>query len=332
MHAAAKPAVIMAGLTFLAALVVLRPTGDETQNASGVCGRAESQSRVVQDACRAIPELSSPGLGDTEATTLLRQWAARWIDISSRSLLIEEHYWQQDIDSLYRRFSANERGAFCGGTAWTLMRLYNAFGFDSWTYNAGPESGMTHVVTLVRAGDSIIVQDAYANYTLTDLRGNPLDIRAVLALLRDHRAHEVVIRGEPTRKDYLLTTDELARKRKSKRGDWPWGNRANLRNCSEIRRGVSRCSVPGVSVGRLRLWSVWRDMMERLRRDGLPPAFLYLMVYPLGLTSNADGWTTTDDTPATPTRALFHEMLAALAGDAVQSPGHAARLEIRTQE
>jgi hypothetical protein len=273
-----------------------------------------SPSEAVKAACRAIPELSRPGVTDAEATTLLRRWAAGWIDVSRRRLLIEESYWRQDIDSLYRRFEADDRGVLCAGTAWTLMRLYNAFGLDSWIFDMGlPRSPLTHVVTLVRAGGKIIVQDAYANYTLTDRTGRPLDIRRVLALHEDRRADAVVIRGETTSKDLLLTTRELARIRKRKIEDWPWGHVSNLSSCREIRTGVNRCSVPSVSFGRLRSWRHWNDVTRRLRRDGLPPRFLYLMTYPLGLSSDADGWTPPGDTRATPTRALLDELLAARA-------------------
>jgi hypothetical protein len=305
--------VLAAGVAAL--LVVLVPTGEATLSRGGLCGRVSSPSKAVEAACRAIPELSRPGVTEAEATTLLRRWAAGWIDTSSRRLLVEESYWQQDIDSLYRRFNANDRGVLCAGTAWTLMRLYNAFGLDSWTFNVGvPESPLTHVVTLVRAGGKIIVQDAYANYTLTDRRGKALDIRRVLALLRDRRADRIVVRGERTSKDFLLTTNELARIRKRKVEDWPWGRPSNLSKCGEIRKGVRRCSVPGVSFARLRSWSHWNGVMRHLRRDGLPPDFLYLMTYPLGLTSDADGWTPPTDTRATPTRALLDEMFPVVTG------------------
>ena len=296
-----------------ASSLVLVLTGDVARSSSGLCTRISSPSKVVRDACRAIPQLSRSDVTEVEATTHLRRWAAGWIDISSGKLLIEESYWKQDIDSLYRRFKANHRGVFCAGTAWTLMRLYNAFGLDSWIYNAGVvDSPLTHVVTLVRAGDKIVVQDAYANYTLTDRRGRLLDIRRVLTLLRHRRADDVVTRGGTTRKDFLLTTDELARIRKRKVEDWPWGPASNLSNCGEIRKGVSRCSVPGVGFGRLRSWSARNGVMRHLRSDRLPPDFLYVMTYPLGLSSDADGWTPPSDARATPTRALLDELLAAL--------------------
>ena len=297
-----------------ALLVVLLPAGDAAPRPGGLCARVSSPSTTVKAACRSIPELSRPGVTDAEATTLLRRWAAGWIDISSKRLLIEENYWQQDIDSLYRRFNANDRGVFCAGTAWTLMRLYNAFGLDSWVFDVGiPDSALTHVVTLVRAGGKIIVQDAYANYTLTDRRGRPLDIRRALKLLKARRADAVVTRGGTTSKDFLLTTGELAQIRKRKVENWPWGRVSNLSNCGEIRKGVTRCSVPGVGFRRLRSWSSWKDVKRHLRRDGLPPEFLYLMTYPLGLSSDADGWTPPADTRTTPTRALKDELLAALA-------------------
>jgi hypothetical protein len=315
MRLAACIAALLIAACIAALLIVLMPTGEATPRRGGLCSRVSSPSKAVKAACRAIPELSKPGVTDAEATTLLRRWAAGWIDIaSSRKLVIEENYWKQDIDSLFRRFNANDRGVFCAGTAWTLMRLYNAFGLDSWIFNVGiRKSALTHVVTLVRAGGKIIVQDAYANYTLTDRRGRPLDIRRVLELLKDRRAEDVVRRGGTTSKDILVTTDELSRIRKRKIEDWPWGRVSNLSNCGEIRKGVSRCSVPNVSFGRLRSWSHWNNVTRHLRRDGLPPQFLYLMTYPLGLSSDADGWTPPTDARATPTRALLDELLAALA-------------------
>jgi hypothetical protein len=65
---------------------------------------------------------------------LLRRWASTWIAIvgsPSSGLLIEEDYWRLDIDTLYRRFLRKNCGVVCGGTAWTLMRLYEAFGLES---------------------------------------------------------------------------------------------------------------------------------------------------------------------------------------------------------
>ncbi len=254
------------GSVFFGAFAVLALTVDPARSTGGLCARVSSPPKVVQDACHAIPELSSSGVTDAEATTLLRQWAAGWIDISSVKLLIEESYWEQDIDSLYRRFNANDRGVFCGGTAWTLMRLYNAFGLDSWIYNAGPEPGMTHVVTLVRAEGNIIVQDAYANYTLTDRGVTRSMCGACSRCSRDIARMNRLVRGKPTNKDFLLTTDESRgkeRKDETGRGGTP-------RICRIVARSGRRQSLLGAGC---RIWPVALLVgARRLERDdGAPP-------------------------------------------------------------
>lgn len=279
-----------------------------------LCRRADRSFLVVRAACREIPELSRPGLSDTRATTLLRHWAAGWIDIAaSRSVVIEDSYWKEGIDTLFRRFKGNDRGVFCAGTAWTLMRLYDAFGFDAWIYDFGTTDGsLTHTVTLVRADGKLIAQDAYVDDVIVNRSGRPMDVRAILRTLRARHEQMIGTSSGYATKDVLMTPNRLEQIRARGVKDWPWGDVRNLEKCSAVRRGVVLCRVPRVSFARLRSWSAWPRVGAFLHREHLPSDFLYLMTQPIGMSSADDGWTPPTSTTPTKTRALLHTLLAAI--------------------
>ncbi|MBI3196163.1 MAG: hypothetical protein HYZ40_01390 [Rhodospirillales bacterium] len=155
------------GGVFLANRPIILAADPAQVRAVGYCEAAAMRaSKVIRDACTANPGLSEPNLSQVEATSILRGWAASWIDVASDGkLIIEDDYWQKSVDTLYERFLNHERGVYCGGTAWTLMKLFEAFGLESWIYIFGEsDTELSHVVTLVRADGRIIVQDAYFNY------------------------------------------------------------------------------------------------------------------------------------------------------------------------
>ena len=274
---------------------------------------------VVKIACRKIPALSDPRTSLTEATTLLREWAAGWIDypISPNLLISATANWHDSVDTLYRRFMADENGVFCAGTATTLMKLYEAFGLNSWTYNFGVVKGsLTHVVTLVRADGKILVQDAYADYLLTDPRGRPLDIRTIVSLLHKGRAAAIHRAGAATAKDLLMTPSRYAQLSASKGMAWPYGPASNLSHCSRITPSVERCRATGVDFARLRYAGGWWPGIAKLlaaRRPGRN--FLYLMTFPISVASTEDGgfqWPNPVSDNESPTNELVRDLRSAL--------------------
>lgn len=285
----------------------------------GLCAHVTDPAAVVRIACRKIPALSDPGTSMMKATTLLREWVAGWVDypLSESLEMSATANWHESVDTLYRRFEADEKGVFCGGTATTLMKVYRAFGLDSWTYNFGVAKGsLTHVVTLVRADGKIIVQDAYADYTLTDGRGRPLDIRAILSLLHRGRAAAIRRSGAASARDILMTPSRYAQVSVSKGLSWPYGSASNLSHCSRVRPDVERCRATGVDFARLREAGGWWTGIEKLLAAKRPGrSFLYLMTFPISVASIDDGgfaWPHPVSDSDSPTNDLVRDLRAAL--------------------
>ncbi|MDP1907252.1 MAG: hypothetical protein Q8K85_03050, partial [Hyphomicrobium sp.] len=261
--------------------------------AAGYCDAAATRtSRVVRDACTANPGLAAPNLSQAEATSILRRWAASWIDVASDGkLIIEDDYWQKSVDTLYERFLNHERGVYCGGTAWTLMKLFEAFGLESWIYNFGDsDTELSHVVTLVRADGRVIVQDAYFNYTLKQKDGSAADILEILAAMRERRAADsLVIATEPVTKLALYGLDEVPSDPRELT-DWMGGDVASVSECELVRAGVVKCKAENVEARTVRNWERWPDLQRFLAELGYPEDSAYLMLLPLGLSSSSDGW------------------------------------------
>lgn len=303
------------------------------------CADLDTSPLVVRDALRDIPALRDPGVSDYEATSLLREWTATWISLAvSTETEIEPAYWREDIDTLYGRFRASERGAFCGDAAWTLMKVYGAFGLDSWVYSYGvadPKAILTHAVTLVDVGDKIVVQDAHVNDALVDVSSDAIDVRELLRRLAAGRA-ATIARDEPASdvpRSVLLSQRDWLRAEHAMR-IWPHDERANLQERTTTENGFIKCSVAGVRFARLRPW-VDRvnarnpGLLDSLRGRGWEEKLLYLMLRPIGLASDSDGWVAPGGAEDTPTGALLAQIAAAAAAPTPSvdraSPGRRSR-------
>lgn len=169
---------------------------------------AAVRSRVAAD----YPAVNSPATSDFVKTNLIRQWAYANSDMSDEARLISTD--GRTLADVLDDFDNDRGGVWCGGTAWFLMRVYGAFGFESGRVGfglGGASSGFTHVVTLVNVSDhgvtKTIVQDAYENCTFVDRGQSPLDVGQIVAYLGQNRDGEVVVRnGPPLARDLLVGT------------------------------------------------------------------------------------------------------------------------------
>jgi len=142
---------------------------------------------------------------DWERVTALRHWAAVRIDLSSESLLLTKNksfsFYAQSVSTIFQAFENNMGGVWCGGAAWTLMLLYQLFGYESHYLGSGIESYDTHAETLVNidAGGSrvVSVQDAYFDIGYANQDGRPLDYFRMLSILRSHGDKEIQIVPPP---------------------------------------------------------------------------------------------------------------------------------------
>ena len=288
---------------------------DGTPGKRGFCHRSlVRESQVARQACVEIPELASPSVTAFEAANLLRRWVAGWIAIASDgTMLKDEGYSQKDVATLLREMREGEMGVYCGGTAWALMKLYEAFGFESWTYIFGEPGGseLTHAITLLRIGDTIAVQDAYFNLTFVTLLGAPMDVRALLDALRQKSfpAAATLQTDFVTRRVLLRRSEPLSN---VPLPNWLGGPKApSVEDCARIGGQVWECKAVSVSAADAVLWDRWSDVTEFMARRGLSPDLPNLMLFPIGLTSDRDGWKDSASVDGSRTGRLLVQILEA---------------------
>jgi hypothetical protein len=305
----------------VAALTVSAPAASGGATVSRFCG--SQQSLLVREACRQIPRLRKPDVSDFETSNLLREWTAGWVDIAaSARTLADDGLYSRDIDDVYRIFQSDAGGVFCWGAAWALMRVYEAFGFDSWMYAFGtvqPNPVTTHTVTLVRVGHDVLVQDPYVNYVLVGPRKNPLDVRDAIRLAATDRAGSIKRKELPVAASRDVLYDQESYDA-SVAGlgwlgnNWGGGDPRDMRGC--VRRPYGyRCSV-GVSYTRLLkfFWEPFDAATPTLHRvlHGRTPSqrLSSLITWPLGLVGD-DGWIPADAEKRSATGTLLREIVRA---------------------
>jgi hypothetical protein len=313
---------LAAFLLVAAALTTALASEPSHATTSRFCLRLDQKPAVVRAACKQVPALRNQRVTDFEATNLLRRWGATWIDLAaSEATLLPPDSAYNNIDRLHRAFRKDAGGVFCAGTAWTMAELYRAFGFEAWMYSYGTlDPPVTHAVTLVRIGRTIVVQDAYLNYALTDTKRRPLDVRQALRLLRN-RQPQLIRHNEPklAAPREILYSPELYTV-SLEGGGWLGNNwsdsRRNMRACAPHRLGV-KCSLAGVDYTRM-LRFYWRPLLNDVypqvvtRLPGVTYAekLKYLMAEPIFL-SDVHGWVRVGDTGTTRTSVLLREIVAA---------------------
>ncbi len=214
----------------------------------------------------------------------------------------------------FELFDGKHAGVYCGDTAWILMRIYQAFGFDSYTYNFGmADAFATHVVTVVRLAGQLVVQDAFFDYDLRDEAGELLELTSVLARLRRHQ-HRRVHRAEeepfPDRPAVMVDETHASLPTGP---DGAFVTASQLSECERMPTGHWCCRISDHRWTRLRYHSgLGTGILARLEADGWAPHLEYLMMYPLGVSSVTDGWTSSDSiAEPTPTAALLRNIYSA---------------------
>ena len=160
---------------------------------------AELKERILQE----FPHWTN--MSDWEKVTALRHWAAVRIDSSSTGLSLTSNasfsFFAQPVSAIFQAFEDNLGGVACGGAAWTLMKLYQLFGYVSHYLGSGIVSYTTHAETLVYIDDqgNIVqsVQDAFFDIGYADQDGRPLDYSVMLSFLRSHGDKEIQVVPPP---------------------------------------------------------------------------------------------------------------------------------------
>lgn len=166
---------------------------------------ALNRQKLKEKIYKAHPQLENGGLTDWQKVNLLREWVYKNTNASSPALNINHRVPKTAIADIFSVFSEEKVGIDCGGVSDILMRVYNAFGYDSYLYIAGREKKYHHVVTLVKIRDEgkdiIVLQDGLLNLTYTDANGDPHDVAGLFQSIRDRKWEEVkAVQPKATRK------------------------------------------------------------------------------------------------------------------------------------
>lgn len=196
--------------TWLKYLSILYPRGVDDLE-------AETRNTLLKNLVLArYPQIEENKTSDFDRVSFLRQWAARATNWSNKEGLLDHpdttnpyargfSFYSQDAPTIYAAFMRDKGGAWCSGTAYALVRLYELFGYKAFRIGIGvPNSDATHVVTVVEieyepGGRKILsAQDAYFDLTYVHADGRPMDYFELLDLLRVRGASNVAIASSST--------------------------------------------------------------------------------------------------------------------------------------
>lgn len=221
---------------------------------------------------------------DFEKVSALRHWAAQRIVMSSSSLFLTSNesfrFFSQNVSSIFRAYRDHWGGVWCGGAAWTLMKLYELFGYEAHYLGSGVAPDATHAETLVyidvRGTEILSIQDAHFDISYTDEQGNPLDYFEMLSMLREYRHEEIRIVPSPdqgVRRDLLLKANETVFWRAI-----PWLNMSEVFSylddstvLYQVSFSVASYERASAGVGRFK---------DLLASEGYPKMMIYIHVFP----------------------------------------------------
>lgn len=143
----------------------------------------DSSSLLKQLVIKDYPQLENKNISDFEKVNYIRQWAFQnilWHVIPSLDNKKEFKFYSKNAAQIFSAYYRKEGEVLCGGSAQSLMKLYEDFGYQAYTMDMGiPGTTVTHVVVLVsieaNAKKVLSIQDPTFNLTYVNNYGNPFD-------------------------------------------------------------------------------------------------------------------------------------------------------------
>lgn len=246
--------------------------------------------------------------GDARSLNSLKKWVATW---TTRCAIAEgfpgtdfsagsggravsgwhapDDYWRRSLEELHVSLRGFDYCVTCGATAWILMKVFEAFGFDAWTLDLGkpPDSRITHVVTLVRVGRNLEVFDSDTGLVMRLGGGseeialsleahikNPPDFGEASYFVEKTIMINVDSFSDLPNYHYLLP--ELVERRET--------DFKRIRNGMGVFRGIR------INPDNLMANPLWPDAGKWLQSQGLPAHPLSIFLFPQGISSLWHGW------------------------------------------
>lgn len=233
------------------------------------------------------PSVADPRLSDWQRVTLLRDWTHRHIDWASESALLETtpgvNIQNKSAAELFAIFKSDGGGVWCGGAAITLRKLYEAYGYEAVTLDAGfPGTPATHVVTIVRIktrdGLVLSLQDPTFNHTYVNENRSPIDVVEMMDLLAAGQGNSIYTEAGPCARIDLIVD--------------PKDEASFLEQTALLKTTNEVTTLPN---GRWKFKSrrplaqfMTGEIAALFHEKGYPPQLRYIFLHPLGTTGSAD--------------------------------------------
>ncbi len=229
------------------------------------------------------PKFADHTLDDWGRVNILREWVYHIVDQADVDMQFEKRT-NRTLSSFSAEefidfFQQDRGGGMCGLANYTLMRVYQYFGFSAYTMTLGcEECSPTHVVALVEIMDHgkpvLAVEDAFLNYALVDTEAAPLDYFEILRYLRirDTSRISVLEGAQGTGRTYLC---KGACKLMS---HWATARGSYSPVCFSMGASDEKCIIYPTLQRLADYWSgPWREV---LISNGYPADILYLFLFP----------------------------------------------------
>lgn len=214
---------------------------------------------------------------------LLRQYTYENVDMGKP--LLGPEFNKKSALELLTAFFQDKGGMMCRGHAFTLMKIYEVFGFRSYVLSMGRPNIVNHSLVLVETnynGHKILsIQDPYFNITYIHQDGFPLDYFEFLSILKAKRHNLIKIQ-----KGVIKKKDILRFKSSNIRHSWNWGNDIEFSKILPDGRVKYRgyITLEKFEKGHHRVGKT----KSFLKSKGYPENLIYLFLFPKQLVSEGN--------------------------------------------
>jgi hypothetical protein len=157
---------------------------------------------------KAYPQIKNPAISDIEKTNLLREWTSSQVVWGSDSTNINHLFPDKSLPEMFETFDRAEGSVDCGIVSYVLMKVYEAYGYESYTYHSGSLDGFNHAITLVRVQSNnkkiLMIQDASFDLSYLDKNGNPYDFFDFIKTIKNSRSNDIIISQGNGKPHYYL--------------------------------------------------------------------------------------------------------------------------------
>jgi hypothetical protein len=143
------------------------------------------------------PEIKDPNISDIKKLHLLREWTSAHVVWGSDSTNMNYELSRKNLYKIFETFDKSEGSVNCGLVSYILMKIYEEYGFEAYTYHSGSLDAFNHAVTFVKVNHNnkeiLMIEDASFDLTFMDKNGNPYDFFDFIKTIKKGDKNNIVI-------------------------------------------------------------------------------------------------------------------------------------------